>query len=277
MTSIRDTMYSMAALQMGNGPVPAHGPQCMLVTGPHTRLRGSTRTTWHPCSVAWAYRDHAGHQQEETHTAAPDHVTAVWQRIEAWQQEKERCAQAVGIDPALSAGGPTSQTKRSRAVLRSWSTHPRCLSSSGNPYEKEWSSMSILVHPVEPITWLWHDATICFFHTGYEEDGEITVCLRCRIHPDEDRQSLIDLNINTEIVDVLFRDVLQFRTMIHGSYSSNVTIDGWSVVHPSPIIDHMHAVHEGSATGLVHYRLTHSTGSSMDIVCGAVWLAEVTA
>jgi hypothetical protein len=131
--------------------------------------------------------------------------------------------------------------------------------------------MSILLQNTSLLTWLWHDATWHSLYASSVSDGELSVALQCEINPFEDRQPLFDLGIRSSVVTVQFCEVRRIDTRIHGDYSPRPAIDRWDILDASLLLDQINA--QGpSVNRLTHHRITTSSGSTLDIVCEAVWL-----
>ncbi len=122
--------------------------------------------------------------------------------------------------------------------------------------------MAIRVEDVGNITWLWHDASIYYLRVDLSDAGEASICMRCEIHPDEDRRTLFDLGILTPVVDVQFRDAREVKLNLHADTSSREWVDRWEV---SPSLSGNRARHHMSG----------SIGSTLDVKCAEVWIGAV--
>jgi hypothetical protein len=136
--------------------------------------------------------------------------------------------------------------------------------------------MAILLDNLNILTWLWHDANVLSLNISWAEDGAVSVHLRCKISPEEDRQPLLELGINTSIVDTNFHDVFQLKTDIQGYYFPREAVIDWRVIQPSPLIEHLKSIYPEGVDELYHHQIQCSGGTILDVVFGEVWLDEVT-
>lgn len=135
--------------------------------------------------------------------------------------------------------------------------------------------MIILLKNLEILEWLWHDADIYRLQASWLDTGEIFVNLRCEINPEESRQPLFDLGIQTSIVDVQFRNVWRLKTDFVGDMASREVILNWCFIEASPLISEIRINGAATDLDLFHHQIKGSGGSTVDIVFEQIWLDEV--
>jgi hypothetical protein len=135
--------------------------------------------------------------------------------------------------------------------------------------------MAILLKNLEILEWLWHDADIYRLQASWLDTGEILVNLRCEINPEESRQPLFDLGIQTSIVDVQFRNVWRLKTDFVGDIASREVILDWCIIEPSSLISQIRIKGAAIDVELFHHQIKGSGGSTVDIVFEQIWLDEV--
>jgi hypothetical protein len=135
--------------------------------------------------------------------------------------------------------------------------------------------MPILVNEPAQITWLWHDAQLYFLLIEWSDSGELSTRLRCGINPEEDRKVLIDMGITTEIVDTVFRDVRQLHTSVPDVTADQPVVLDWDLIDTPPTNGSSKGLQTGKPTNLLHYIVTCSDGTRIDILFSELWLDEV--
>jgi hypothetical protein len=118
----------------------------------------------------------------------------------------------------------------------------------------------------------WHDAEVHYFNISWLENGTAQALLRIEINPEESRQPLIDVGINTAVVDIRFEQIWRLKSDIRGdSWPKEVLLD-WQVIQPSPLIDEIRQRGMAQGVSLYHQRLCFSGGSVVDVLFEQVCL-----
>jgi len=134
--------------------------------------------------------------------------------------------------------------------------------------------MVVLLHDIDILTWLWHDAEIYSLKTDWAKDGELSVRLRCKMNPDEDQQPLRELGIQSALLDVYFQNTLTLKTTTYGCYSARDVVYHWEIIGASPLLDELRDKFRMKIEGLIHHHIQCS-GSTLDIVCTNIGLEEI--
>ena len=125
------------------------------------------------------------------------------------------------------------------------------------------------------LTWQLHDADLLFVQQEWTDDGDRNVRMCCEVNPEEDRASLIALDIHSPRIMVEFRDILEFRASIFGLQSGREVILSWHIVHTSPMIDHSIKKWSLRTDSLTQHHIECSGGAVFDIVGGELWIADM--
>jgi len=135
--------------------------------------------------------------------------------------------------------------------------------------------MSAKLENMDIIGWITHDASLEATHISWARDGSVRMDFMCKINPYEDRQPLIELGVETELVAVQFQDVFVLKQNIIGYYSSREVITEWELVHSSSLIAELKKQYPNISGELSHHSITCSGGTTFDIVFGEIWISEV--
>jgi hypothetical protein len=119
--------------------------------------------------------------------------------------------------------------------------------------------MEVQLRELDILTWQWHDAELLWLKALQSGDGELTVCLRTEINPEEDRKLLVALGINGAVIDVTFHHVSQLKTEMLGLCSQREVILDWTFAD----------------TDTLHHQIGCSCGSKIDITFREVSIKEV--
>ncbi|MDM8531414.1 hypothetical protein QUF63_09585 [Anaerolineales bacterium HSG25] len=121
----------------------------------------------------------------------------------------------------------------------------------------------------------WHDAEVHNFNISWPDDGAAQALLRLEINPEESLKPLVEIGINSTVVDIRFEQIWRLKSDIRGdSWPKEVLLD-WKVIHPSPLIDDLRQHGMAQDTRLYHQQLCFSGGSVVDVVFEKICLNEV--
>jgi hypothetical protein len=135
--------------------------------------------------------------------------------------------------------------------------------------------MPILVSEPPQIMWLWHDAQLYFLLIEWSDSGELSVRLRCRINPEEDRKVLMDMGITTEVVDTVFGDVRQLHTSVPAVTADQPFVLDWDLIDSPSTDSGSKGLQTDEPSRLLHHIVRCSDGTEIDIQYSELRLDDV--
>jgi len=135
--------------------------------------------------------------------------------------------------------------------------------------------MGVLLKNLEILEWLWHDAYLHLLKTAWSDSGETSVSLRCELNPEELREPLFLLGIETSLVEVQFRPVWHLKTDLIGDIADREVLLDWHVSDRTPAIELLRRNGAARDVELLHHQIKGSGGSTIDIICEMICLEEV--
>lgn len=132
--------------------------------------------------------------------------------------------------------------------------------------------MLIHLQDLSILTNLAHEAPVHQISTRWPGDALMSVYLRCTLSQPEASQALRDLGIEGQTVEVQFREVLRAESTLVGSGPPGEVIASWDLIRYPEMSSKV--IHSGADTHghLFQHKISCSGGSTLDVVCGQVWL-----
>jgi hypothetical protein len=118
--------------------------------------------------------------------------------------------------------------------------------------------MAVQFKDLDLLEWQFHDAAMHDLKLSWQQDGSLSLSLRCTVNPEENIDALTKLGIHSSSVEIEFKGVSQLHTDVPAVCSSREVILDWEHLDGNPL----------------HHRIRCSCGSLIEVTFEEVWLHD---